>query len=289
MAAERIARSAPGSAATEAFRFLRTGLAGLLPSGLKGSAILVTSARHGEGRSTVVSNLATVIARSGLTVLVVDADSVAPSQQTVFGVERAFGFAEMMADDTVADRVVQRTVEDRLAVLAAGTDLTANGDLLASPRAAALIRRLRGLADVVIIDSGPLLQVSDAAMLAEHCDLALLVAHAAVSTRDEVVLARQQLAATGILQAAVVNAAPSSWGLLPAGGRRPAGPPVRHASLHRHDVSAGGWLSGEPVESGPQPPSPVPAIPVEPAGSSLVEAGQDQPARPVDSGVAGGR
>ena len=218
-AIEKAAQSAPDSSATEAFRYLRARLTGLTPSGLRGNVILVTSAVHGEGRSSVVANLATVVARSGLSVLVVDADSVRPAQHRIFGLDRSAGFAETLVDGSRLGPLMQSTTVPDLRVLASGTATAATVDLLASSRLGELFAQLRAAADVVIVDAGPLLQVSDAAELAPHSDIVLLVADAKRSSRGELAVALRQLTAPGAVLAGVLNDMPSGWGERPAAGR----------------------------------------------------------------------
>jgi capsular exopolysaccharide synthesis family protein len=243
---ERAAQTAPDSSATEAFRYLRTRLAGLMPSGLAGKVILVTSAVHGEGRSSVVANLATVVARSGLSVLVVDADSVRPAQHRIFGLDRSNGFAETVLDESLLDGLMQRTTVNDLRVLAAGTGTASVVDLLASSRLGELFGRLRAAADVVIVDAGPLLQVSDAAALAPHSDVVLLVADAKRSTRGELAVACRQLDDSGVLQVGVLNDMPAGWGERPAAGRERRRFAGRIVYSRRHDASTGGWRPNLP-------------------------------------------
>jgi Mrp family chromosome partitioning ATPase/capsular polysaccharide biosynthesis protein len=188
----------------EAFRQLRVNLhlAGL-ERPLR--TILVTSASTGEGKSTVVRNLALTLHEAGRRVALVDADLRKPTLEGLLGAAPDGGMTDVLAGDRqLRDVLVEVQVESRgvaalgrmspahpshggapdsLAILPAGPQPANPPAVLESPATAALLREVAELHDVVIIDTPPLLEVSDAIPLLGQVDAVVLVARAGVTER----------------------------------------------------------------------------------------------------------
>ncbi|MBN1813497.1 MAG: CpsD/CapB family tyrosine-protein kinase, partial [Anaerolineae bacterium] len=147
--------------------------------------LLVTSAGPTEGKSTTAANLAVAMAQAGLKVVVLDADLRRPRIHKIFGLHPRGGLTGSLLEGNMDGRLQPSQVEG-LAVLPAGELPPNPSELLGSKRLRELLDELAEDADVVVIDSPPVLPVTDAAVLAREVDGVLLVVDAG-ATRQEVV------------------------------------------------------------------------------------------------------
>jgi Mrp family chromosome partitioning ATPase/capsular polysaccharide biosynthesis protein len=192
----------------EAFRSLRINLElASLEQPLK--SLLVVSALPGEGKSTVLRNLALVYAEAGLRVAVIETDVRKPSVAHGFGLPSSPGLTEVLAgvvalEDALRSldisaglrpmhpgakvsgngAVVGDVVEGGVTVLPSGPEPPNPPALLAAPAVAELIRRLEGEFDIVLLDSAPLIAVSDAVPLLSVADGTIVVSRLGVTTRE---------------------------------------------------------------------------------------------------------
>ncbi|MCC6763173.1 MAG: polysaccharide biosynthesis tyrosine autokinase [Deltaproteobacteria bacterium] len=180
----------------EAYRTLRTSLL-LHPGGSIPRVILVTSAIGTEGKTTTAVNTAAALATCGVRVLLVDGDLRLPRCHESLGIALEPGLSEYLAWRIVDAPIVTTRVEN-LSFLPAGGFMPDSTELLASWRMWKLIERVRGEYDFVILDSPPLLAVSDGVLLANLADGVILVADRARSRRDQVRAAMQRLSQTGV-------------------------------------------------------------------------------------------
>lgn len=166
------------SARHEAFRQLRTHLQfANVDGGVR--SVLVTSSIPGEGKSTTAANLAIVLGESGLRVLLVDADLRRPVVAKSFGLEGAVGLTTVLTGRIPLQDAVQPIAGfTGLSVLTAGTLPPNPSEMLASAAMERTLREMRDSYDVVIVDSPPLVNVSDAGALATLVSGVLLVASA---------------------------------------------------------------------------------------------------------------
>jgi capsular exopolysaccharide synthesis family protein len=173
----------------EAFRALRTNLEFVAGSSLR--SLQVSSALPSEGKSTVVANLAIAFAKTGVETLIVDADLRRPTQHEIFGLDNTEGLSSMLA---LRDRDVepQASRYPLLSVLTSGP-LPPNSTEILHIRFAAVMERLRAHKALLIVDSPPILPVSDARLLAPHMDGLLLVVSAGQRKPTEVAAALGQL------------------------------------------------------------------------------------------------
>ena len=137
--------------------------------------ILVTSPTAREGKSSTASNLSISLAHAGRKVLLIDADLRRPSQHAGYDLRLSPGFTQVLKDVLPFDRVVQPTPVENLELLAAGPDVSNPAELLASPRLASFLEEARRNYDVIVIDSSPLLLVTDPLIIAAHADGVILV------------------------------------------------------------------------------------------------------------------
>jgi capsular exopolysaccharide synthesis family protein len=154
---------APSSAEGEAFQTLRASLTYYnVDRPLR--TIIVASPQKGDGKTTVATNLAVSLARGGKDVILVDADLRRPQVASRLGVTAETGLAAVLSDQATADETlidVHVVTDGTLRVLPAGPPPPNPSELLSSDRARALILELGQKADIVVIDSTPILPVSD--------------------------------------------------------------------------------------------------------------------------------
>jgi succinoglycan biosynthesis transport protein ExoP len=179
---ELVITERPRSPVAEAYRALRTNVRfSSLDSPLR--TLLVTSPGVTEGKSVTVANLATAMAQAGLKVVAVDGDLRRPRQHKLFALERSEGLTQSLLDGRVDGHLCAAEQVEGLSVLPSGELPPNPADLLGSQRMQGLLDDLAAQADVVIIDSPPLLPVTDAAVLAQHVDGVLLVVEAGRTRR----------------------------------------------------------------------------------------------------------
>ncbi len=185
----------PFGDASESYRTLRTALQFGMPPRTK--TLLVTSAVPGDGKSTLVSNLAIAMAQASKRVLVIDADLRAPVQHRLFGLSDRTGLASVLDGTDQLDDAIRRTGIHGLDVLPAGPIPHNPAELLNTPAFADHLNDLADRYDLVLIDSPPVTAVTDARILAASADASLLVVRLGSSTRRQVETARDGLRGVG--------------------------------------------------------------------------------------------
>ncbi len=171
----RISQTSPRSALAEAYKATRTNLEALRRS-RRVRVILVTSPRPGDGKSTTTSNLAIALAQAGRRVLLIDSDLRRPSQDRLHGLQCDRGLANLLGGPGSLVDVVQPSAVAGLDILGVGAVPPNPAELLMSPRLVEVLDEARGAYDVVLIDSSPLLAVTDPTILGAVTDSILLVA-----------------------------------------------------------------------------------------------------------------
>ncbi len=143
-----------------------------------GQLVVVTSSVSGEGKTTTAANLAASIADTGQRVLLVDADLRRPAVASMLGLEGSVGLTTVLVGRAALGDVVQLWGPGGLRVLTAGEVPPNPSELLASPMMARLMAAVRRDHDVVVLDTAPVLPVTDAALLSTRTDGALVVVDA---------------------------------------------------------------------------------------------------------------
>jgi polysaccharide biosynthesis transport protein len=196
---------------TDALRRVRTHLL----AGERGThrTLLVTSAEPGEGKSTVVANLALVLAEANRRVVVVDADLRRPTVHTVFGLPNGAGLSAVLGHGGSWDQVIQETGRPNVWAITSGRPVTNPTDLLGGPRMAELVQSLAGWFDLVLIDTPSVLAVADATQLAATVGNVVLVVGCGQTVEESVrttcaELAGVQAAPVGVI---VNRARPGGW------------------------------------------------------------------------------
>lgn len=163
------------SEVTEQFRTLRTNLLALSPE-IPTQVITVTSASCGEGKTTATLNLGVVLAEEGDSrVLMVDADMRRPMLHKRLGLPSGPGLSDLLRGQTTLDEVVIQTPVPQLDVLTAGTRTANPTKLLLSPVCQSCMAELRSRYHHVLIDSPPVISMTDAATLGARTDGVLFI------------------------------------------------------------------------------------------------------------------
>ncbi|MBL8932735.1 MAG: polysaccharide biosynthesis tyrosine autokinase, partial [Kineosporiaceae bacterium] len=167
-----------------------------------------------EGKSTTASNLAITLAQAGESVVLIDADLRRPTLADVFALSSGVGLTSVLLGDLDVHEALQPWRDDLpLQVLTAGPIPPNPAELIGSARMAALISELTGQGITVVLDSPPLLPVTDAALLARATDGALVVTRAASTHTDQLAAACEALRITGAAVLGVVlNRVPRTRG-----------------------------------------------------------------------------
>jgi capsular exopolysaccharide synthesis family protein len=237
-----VALDDPASGAAEAYRALRTSLRLI---GLKQpiQTLLVTSPMAGEGKTTLVSNLGVTMARAGLRVVVVDLDLRRAQLAPMLGAPNDFGvMSVLLGEVTLADALYEVTISQgvpRLRLLPAGPLPPNPSEIMGTARMTELINSLKSAADVVILDTPPLVPVTDALVLSGRVDGVLMVASAGSTRRRHLTRATEYLEqADAPLIGAVLNN---------------SGQHVRYGYYKSYDYGRKRKKGGRRVDEGPQP------------------------------------
>ena len=166
----------PASSYAEAFRQIRANLQ-FATANQPGNVFMVTSPGPGEGKTTILSNLAVSLAHTGKRIAVIDGDLRRPSLHRQFDVARREpGLSNLLADQTAKlDDAMLPTEVEGITILPSGPTPPNPGELLGSSRMAALMSELRDKYDMVLVDSPPMLMVADTAVLSTQVDGAIVV------------------------------------------------------------------------------------------------------------------
>lgn len=174
------------SSIAEAFRKLRTNLQFLAVDNPP-RVIVVTSSMPSEGKSTTAINLALALAEAEHNVVLVDGDMRRPSLHKYLDLIGQVGFSTVLSGGASLDEALQKTRFPGLTVLTSGAVPPNPSELLGSQSARRLLTELRAQFDYVIVDSTPLLAVTDAAILAAGADGVLIIARFGSTKRDQLI------------------------------------------------------------------------------------------------------
>jgi tyrosine-protein kinase len=186
--------SEPTSPAAEAYRSLRTSLQ-FARQERELRTLLVTSPMAAEGKTSTLTNLGTVFAQAGERVVLVSCDLRRPRVGQFFGLAEEAGLTTVMLGQHTLEQVLQPIPSQRnLWALTAGTLPHNPAELLNGPSAQQIFAALRAKFDLVLVDSPPLLPVTDAAVLSKTADATLLVVAAGQTKRGDLRRAAEKLA-----------------------------------------------------------------------------------------------
>ncbi len=187
----------PRSSAAEAYRVLRTSVL-LSAAGQPPKTVLITSGQPGEGKTTTAINTAISLSQLGASVLIIDCDLRRPTTHKVLGVDHIQGLSTYLSRNNVSlDDVIQKLPIANLSLLPCGPIPPNPAELIISERMKEMLKELAERYDHIIIDSPPLINVTDPVILSTMVDGVILVVHGGKSTRDIVRRARQELSTVG--------------------------------------------------------------------------------------------
>ena len=187
----------PEDPGVESLRSLRTALQFAMLDA-RNNIVLFTGPTPGIGKSFTSANFAAVLGAGGKRVLLIDADMRKGHLHQFFGMKRGYGLSELVTGTRTLGDVVHRAVAPNLDLLTTGTMPPNPGELLMSPAIAQLLQNLSAEYDLVLIDTPPVLAVSDTQVLAPHAGTVFLVARAEVTTLGELQESSKRLGQIGV-------------------------------------------------------------------------------------------
>lgn len=186
----------PTSLASEAYRTIRTGVL-LSQAGEPPRTILVTSAQSSEGKTTASANLAASLASTGANVIVVDCDLRRPSVSKVFqATKNSLGLSEVLTGQAVLSDVITKKM-DNISLISSGRIPPNPAELLGSSHMANLLDQLSVSFDYVILDSPPVLPVTDSIILSKIVDGVVFIVKADSTPRKVTLDAMVRLSNVG--------------------------------------------------------------------------------------------
>ena len=169
-----IANTDAKSPVSEAYRTIRTNIKFSNIAGQELKTIMLTSATPNEGKSTTISNLAVVMAQAGHSVVLCDCDFRNPTQHKIFGLHNK-GLSNCVATGSDVMDIIQQTSIPNLYVLTSGPVAPNPSELLASQNMVDILEELKQHFDYVLVDTPPIMPVTDAAVVSAKVDGTILV------------------------------------------------------------------------------------------------------------------
>lgn len=155
--------------------------------------IMITSAGPAEGKSTTAANLAVVYAQADRKVLLIDADMRKPTLHQIFRLTNRWGLSNVMIDQVELDDAIQPTHIENLSCLTSGPIPPNPAEMLASNKMVHMLDALSENYDHIIIDSPPVIAVTDAQIISSRCDGVILVIEYGKVKREAALKAKQLL------------------------------------------------------------------------------------------------
>lgn len=202
-----LAVNAPADLAVEALRSLRTSLH-FARIEAKNNILMISGASPAAGKTFVSSNLAAVVAMGGQKVLLIDGDLRKGALHTVIGGLPDGGLSELIAGQSALEEALRPVPDvEGLHFIARGKVPPNPSELLMHANFSALLEKLKSQYDLVIIDTPPILAVTDAAIMGHHVGTSLLVVRFGMNQAREIALAKHRLEQNGVrIKGVVFNA-----------------------------------------------------------------------------------
>ncbi|MBC5995835.1 polysaccharide biosynthesis tyrosine autokinase [Romboutsia ilealis] len=183
----------PNSNIAEAYRLVRTNIEfSSVDNNLK--TILLTSANANEGKSTVISNLATTFANlENKKVLILDCDLRNPSVHELFGLKNIRGISDFLIGKVEIEDCIQKTIINDLDIICGGKIPPNPSEMLQSNKMRNFINEIRELYDYIFIDTPPVGIVTDASILAQYTDGTIILIGSEESNIESIRIAKQRL------------------------------------------------------------------------------------------------
>lgn len=187
----------PKSPVSEAFRTLRTNLQfSTIDDSIK--SLVITSAGPGEGKSTIIANLAVTMAQSGKKVLLIDCDLRKPSIHKKLGVSNSSGMTNLLIQKRPIDECIIETEIKNLYVITSGPIPPNPAELLGSNRMKSLLKEFENVFDITLIDAPPVLAVTDAQILSTISSGVILNTAYGQTEKEALIKAKDLLEKIGI-------------------------------------------------------------------------------------------
>jgi capsular exopolysaccharide synthesis family protein len=154
---------------------------------------MVTSSNPSEGKSTTCANMAVAFAQTNKRVLLIDADMRKPTQHHIFGKSNRVGLTTALFNHKELSDVIQLTNTDHLSIISAGPTPPNPSELLSSKRMGALLESTKEMYDVILIDTPPIMFVTDAQIVAAQSDGVVLVIDSGKVKKDVALKAKASL------------------------------------------------------------------------------------------------
>lgn len=165
----------PDSIQSEAFKTMRTRIQ-YSPVGKEAKIFLITSSAPGEGKSLVTSNLAASFALDHKKTVIIDCDLRKPRIHTIFNEKESPGYLNYFFGKSSYESIVRKTEVRNLEFISGGSIPPNPSEIIGSPRMKAFLVKLKTEYDIILIDSPPIMAVSDSEILSRLADASLLVA-----------------------------------------------------------------------------------------------------------------
>jgi len=159
--------------------------------------IAVTSCVPGEGKSTIVANLAVSLAQSGKKVLLVDCDLRKPTIHKKFGISNASGLTSLLLKESTLEEAIYKVDIPNLGLIPSGPVPPNPSEILGSKKMGKILEDFKSYFDVILLDSPPVLVVSDLHVLASTLDGILLVATYGVTEKNAILRAKESIIKVG--------------------------------------------------------------------------------------------
>ncbi|NQT17459.1 MAG: polysaccharide biosynthesis tyrosine autokinase [Planctomycetes bacterium] len=231
----------PQGRQAESYRAVRTALfAGAETDGPK--VVQVTSPTPGDGKTTLAANLAVSMANSGKRVLLLDGDARRPRLHRLFSLENEVGLSSVLGGDTEVADAIQEVAIENLFVLPSGPRPENPGDQISSARLKQLFDVVRQKFDRILVDTPPLLAVTDPAVIVKHVDTVLLVIRLTRESRGTALRAAEMLRSLNApIAGVIVNGLAANQGKY-GGGYRAGG--YRYGGYRYGGSRYGGYRYG---------------------------------------------
>lgn len=182
----------PKSTISEQYRMIRSNI---MYSSIdnKIKKIVVTSAAPSAGKSTTAANIAVTYAQAGKKVLLLDGDLRKPTVQYTFETKNVFGLSNLITDQIGLNQAVQNTQIENLSIMTSGPIPPNPSELLTSNRFKNLINELEQYFEIIIIDTPPVLAVTDAVIMSTIVDGTILVTNVETNNKHHLIKAKEVL------------------------------------------------------------------------------------------------
>ncbi len=198
-----LALAKPGDPSVESLRSLRTALQFAMLDA-KNNIVLMTGPTPGIGKSFTSANFAAILGAGGKRVLLIDADLRKGHLHQYFGLQREDGLSSLISGRIRLEQALKKNVAPNVDLITTGQLPPNPGDLLLSPVTGPLIKALAGHYDLVLVDTPPVLAVSDTQVLATTAGTVFLIARADVSTLGELQESGRRLGQSGVVAKGVI-------------------------------------------------------------------------------------